>query len=115
VRLHAVDAVGRLIDSATGAGSNRVSNLQFTLEDDSAERRKALLEAGEEARLQAETTAQALGVKLKQVVSAETSGGPILFPQQRFGMAAAEARMATPVEPGEVSVRATLQVTYEIE
>lgn len=115
VQLHAVDAVGRLIDTATGAGSNRVSGLQFTLEDDSGELRQALLEAGQEARRQAEAIAQALGVTLKQVVSAKTSSGPILYPQQRFAMAAAEARVTTPVEPGEVSVRASLQVTYEIE
>ena len=113
VRAHAIAAVGKLIDAATQAGSNRVSGLQFTLEDQSAEMRQALLEAGADAKRQAEATAQALGVKLGAVMSARTGGGPIVLPQQRFAMA--EAKMATPIEPGAVTVRATLEVTYAIE
>jgi uncharacterized protein len=113
VRVHAIAAVGTLIDAAIRAGSNRVSGLQFTLEDQSPQMRQALLEAGTDARRQAEAAAQALGVKLGPVVSARTGGGPIVLPEQRFAMA--EAKMATPIEPGAVSVRATLQVTYEIE
>jgi len=117
VETHAIDQVGELIDVATKAGSNRVSGLQFTLDDRSAYLREALAKAGAEARQQAESVAKAIGVQLKQVVSATTSSGPTVVPQrfQAFGMAAAESRAQTPVEAGEVTVNAVLQVTYEIE
>lgn len=117
VETHALDQVGRLIDAAIEAGANRVSELQFTLEDRNPQLRAALAKAGAEARSQAESIASALGVQLKQVIAATTQSAPIV-PQRYQGMAmmaAAEARAPTSVEPGEITVSATLQVTYEIE
>ncbi len=117
VELHRIEAVGRLIDAATQAGANRVSGLQFTLENRAPQLREALQQAGREAQQQAESVAAALGVRLKQIVAATTSAGPIIMPRRYEGlaMAAAESRAPTPIEPGEVTVSATLQVTYEIE
>jgi hypothetical protein len=117
VELHAIDGVGSLIDAAAEAGANRISDLQFTLENRASSLHEALQRAGHEAQEQAKSVAAALGVQLKQIVSATTSAPPIVFPRhyQSAGMAMAEARAPTPVEPGEVNVRATLHVTYEIE
>jgi uncharacterized protein YggE len=117
VELHAIDTVGALIDAATEAGANRVSDLQFTLDDRASYLHDALQSAGREAQEQAKSVAAALGVKLKQVVSATTSTPPVILPRryQSVGMAMAESRAPTPVEPGDVTVRATLYVTYEIE
>lgn len=112
-----IDGVGALIDAAIAAGANRVGGLQFTLSDRNAALREALEKAGTEARAQAESVATSLGVRLKQVVSATTSTGPIVHPRmfEGRGMAAMEARAPTPIEPGSVSVSASLFVTYEIE
>lgn len=117
VELHSIDTVGALIDAATDAGANRVNDLQFTLDDRSSYLHDALQRAGHEAQEQAKSVAAALGVKLKRVVSATTSNPPIVLPRryQSAGVAMAESRAPTPVEPGEVTVRATLYVTYEIE
>ncbi len=116
VETHKIDGVGALIDAANGAGANRISGLQFTLSNRNEQLRAALEKAGAEARAQAESVAKALGVTLKEVASATTSTGPVIQP--RFfdrGVAAMEARAPTPIEPGTVSVSATLQVTYAIE
>lgn len=117
VELHAIDDVGTLIDIATQSGANRVNDLQFTLADRAPYLRQALEEAGHAAQEQAESVAKALGVKLKKVLSATTSTPPVTLPRRYrgVGMAMAEAQAPTPVEPGEVSVQATLNVTYEIE
>ncbi len=117
VETHKIDAAGFLIDAAINAGANRVSSLQFTLANRNEQLRAALAKAGGEARAQAESVAAALGVKLKAVLSATTVTPPIIQPRrfEALGMAAAEARPPTPIEPGAVSVSATLQVTYEIE
>lgn len=113
---HQIDAVGALIDSATAAGANRVSSLQFTLANRNDQLRAALEKAGAEARAQAETIARALGVALKSVQRASTEAEPIVHPRYMSrGMAAMEARAPTPIEPGSVSVSATLAVTYAIE
>lgn len=119
VESHAIDAVGKLIDAATKAGANRIDNLEFTLEERAHAQSDALQRAGQDARRQAEGAAAALGVKLGRVASATTSSGPIVLPRPyegRFRMAAmAEQSAPTPVEAGDVTVRASLQVTYEIE
>ena len=111
-----IDKVGALIDAAIGAGANRVGSLQFSLSKRAELLRSALEKAGAEARAQAESVAKGLGVRLKGVISATTSGGPIVSPRRFEAAMVSEARMApTPIEPGEATVSATLQVTYEIE
>lgn len=111
-----VASVGKLIDAATGAGANRVSNLIFTLRDRDPHVRRALDVAGKEAKAQAEAAAQALGVTLKGVVNATTLSAPIFQPRVLEGFArGAMAQASTPVEAGEVTVSAELNVTYEIE
>jgi uncharacterized protein YggE len=108
------EAAGAFIDAATAAGANRVSSLQFTLSTPGEALRTALERAGADARAQAESAARGLGVRLRGVVSASTVAGPVVVPR-RFETMAAEARVPTPVEAGEATVTATLQVTYEIE
>ncbi len=117
VETHQIDRAGTLIDSAIAAGANRVSSLQFTLSNRNAQLRNALEKAGAEAQAQAESVAKALGVKLKNVVSATTSTAPIIQPRLFEGraMAGMAANVPTSIEPGTVSVSANLQVTYEIE
>ncbi len=111
-----IDRVGALIDAAVAAGANRVEGLTFTFAKQDELARSALEKAGADARAQAESVARGLGVRLKEVVAATTSTGPI--PVRRFEGApmVAEARaVPTPIEPGEATVAATLQVTYSIE
>ena len=108
------EAAGAFIDAATAAGANRVSGLQFTLSAPGEALRTALERAGADARAQAESAARGLGVRLRGVVSASTVAGPVVAPRH-FEVMAAEARAPTPVEAGEATVTATLQVTYEIE
>lgn len=115
VESHQLDQVGALIDAATTAGANRVNNLQFQLSSREQALRSAIEKAGADARAQADSAAKGLGVKLGRVMSATVSSGPIVVPRFARMAMAAEARAPTPIEPGEVSVSANLQVTYEIE
>jgi uncharacterized protein YggE len=112
-----IDRVGALIDAATGAGANRIGGLQLSLAKRAELQRAAIEQAGADARAQADSVAKGLGVRLKGVVSASTAAGPVPVPRRFEASAlAAEARAApTPIEPGELTVSATLQVTYEIE
>jgi uncharacterized protein YggE len=115
IETHALDGIGQLIDAGVTAGANRVSQLEFTLEDRNPTLRSALNRAGGEARAQAESVATALGVQLKQVVTA-SSQSPIM-PRRYEGVAmrAAEGRAPTHIDPTDVMVSATLRVVYEIE
>jgi uncharacterized protein YggE len=115
VEVRELSGVGRVLDAAIAAGANRVNAVTFNLEARETALREALTRAGREARAQAEAAAAALGVRLGAVVSAHAgSGPPPPVPMPMFRQMEA-ASVATPIEPGEVAVRATLTVSYEIE
>lgn len=108
--------VGRLIDVASKAGANRISGLHFTLRDQKEARARALEKAVEDAAQQANSIASALGVRLGRVLSATTTAIDTPPPRPYYGAAMAmEARVATPIEAGDVRVESTVHVTYAIE
>lgn len=117
VELTDLDKVGPAIDAAIGAGANRVIGVDFGLQDDLEMRRQALAEAIREARQKAETMAQALGVPLGPVLEVQ-EGGVAVQPRYSPGVAMMRAESvgspSTPVQPGKVTVRASVQVRYRL-
>lgn len=107
-----VGAVGRLIDSAVGAGANRVASLRFQASSTEEARLRALRMAVEKARSEARVIAESMGVTLGRPLSV-TGGAQTPQPPGRAYMAMAEAQ--TPVEPGSQTVTATVTITYRLE
>jgi uncharacterized protein len=113
VTLKDLTRLGQVIDVATQAGANRIHRLQFTLKDEQAAQAQALRAAALKARAQAEALAQALGVKIRRVLSlVESSAG--VQPLARDVMLARAEAASTPIEPGTIEVRATVTLTVEI-
>ncbi|HEY9156474.1 SIMPL domain-containing protein [Candidatus Binatus sp.] len=115
VHTGALDLVGPLIDSAIAAGANRVNSLDFSVKDDTKARTEAIAIATRDARAQAEALASALGVKLGKVLKATTMAQARPIPMRMGRAMAMSASVATPVEPGEVTVSATVSLSFEIE
>ncbi len=115
VHTGALELVGALIDSAIAAGANRVNSLNFSVKDDTKARSEAIAIATRDARAQAEALASALGVKLGKVLKATTVAQARPIPMRMGRAMAMSASAATPVEPGEVTVSATVSLTFEIE
>jgi uncharacterized protein YggE len=111
-----IGMLGGLIDTAIEAGANRINFLNFTLRDETQARSKAIALAAKDAQAQAESLARALGVKLGPVVKATTQAEERPMPVMRMGaMAMASSAAPTPVQPNEVTVPATVSITYQIE
>jgi len=111
--------LGSLIDGAISAGANRINYLNFGLRDDTKARQDAITNASKDAQAQAQALAASLNVKLKRVVKASTipEGRPIM-PMARMGnvaFASAMPNAPTPVEATQITVSATVSLTYEIE
>jgi uncharacterized protein YggE len=115
VHTGALDLVGGLIDSAIAAGANRVNSLNFSVKDDTKARTEAIAIATRDARAQAEALASGLGVKLGKVLKATTVSQARPIPMRMGRAMAMSANVATPVEPGEATVAATVSLTFEIE
>jgi uncharacterized protein len=117
VETTALDRVGPLIDAAIAAGANRVDSVSFTLRDESGPRNEAIAKAAADALSQARALAAALGVKLKRVLRASTNAEPrpirfMAMGAPRMAMAASEP---TPISAGQITVPATVNLTYEIQ
>ncbi|MFY0582996.1 SIMPL domain-containing protein [Cystobacter fuscus] len=119
VQVHVRDLtkVGPLLDTALKAGANRVDSVRFGLSKPETGRDGALRDAVARARQSAQVLATALGVKLGPVLDASTITEPIRpMPLARFAMATAEsADVATPIQPQEQTVQATVTLIYAIE
>ena len=110
-----LDLVGALIDSAIAAGANRVNSLSFSVRDDTKARAEAIAIATRDARAQADALAAALDVKLGKVLKATTVSAERPVPIRMGRALAMSASVETPVEPGEVTVPATVSLIFEIE
>ncbi len=104
-------AVGTIIDVAIEAGANRVDGLTFRLSDPAEAREAALRQAVERARREAGILADALGTVLGRAISVSTTAGP----EPPSSTIRLEARPSTPVEPGMVSVSASVTVVFLID
>jgi len=111
-----LDDIGKLIDGAAAAGANRINRLTFVLHDQDEARSRALAKAARHARHEAQVIADALGVKLGRVLQADSSSSPAASPRlYQGGAMAMESRVATPVDPGDIEVRASVHVTFAID
>jgi uncharacterized protein len=108
---------GALIDTAIAAGANRVNYLNFALRNDTKARNEAIANASRDAQSQARALAASLGLKLGRVVKASTvpQRPPVVPAMRSFAMQTATAAVPTPIEPGQVTVSATVSLVYEIE
>ena len=117
VTLHDVSRVGEVIDIGVAHGINQASSIQFLLSDEQSQvlRTEALKEASARATADAKTVADALGVSIRSVKSAQIGGGysPVAF--QNYAMADSMSGAAsTPIQPGDITLTATVTVTYWI-
>jgi uncharacterized protein YggE len=113
VRLRDIEGVGAAIDRAVGAGANSLSNLSFDFQDSDKILEEARRNAMADARAQAELLAEEARVRLGKVMTISMhSYRP--GPQPMMRRMAMDEMASTPIETGESSLSATVNVTYEI-
>ena len=106
-----VDRAGALIDAAVEAGANQVNGPTMSVADQGKLYRQALKAAVADARLSAETLADAAGRSLGKVTSVVESGGATPVPM--FEKAAA-SDAGTPIEAGTSETTASVTVTFAL-
>ncbi|WP_226010838.1 SIMPL domain-containing protein [Halomicrobium salinisoli] len=122
VEVAAIDDVGAVIDAAVDGGADQVGRVTFTLSDEKRAtlREEALRGAIQGARDEAETVADEIGASIVEATVVDTAGGGVTPVEREVSYAADAAATETPgastgVEPGEVTVSASVQVRYAIE
>ncbi|EMA20028.1 SIMPL domain-containing protein [Haloarcula argentinensis] len=122
VAIHTVEAetsnvstAGKLIDAAVDAGADRVEGVRYSLSEETRQdaREEALTTAMDNARTDAEVVAAAEDRAVGDAVTVQTSdhGRPVVYAEAM----ASDAGGRTNIQPGDVTVDASVSVTYELE
>ena len=112
VRLHDATKLAGVIDMLVGAGATDIGGINFMVSETSKLLDQAREQAMADARRKAEIYAKAAGVDLGAPLSIAEEGtpGPMPYRKMAVGMAA-----ATPVAPGEETLRIAVNVSWAIK
>ncbi|MCK8602174.1 SIMPL domain-containing protein [Desulfoferrobacter suflitae] len=111
--IDAINQVGAVIDAGVSAGANQLEGLSFEIKEDGEYRERALRLAVAEARRKANVIAEAAGVNIVGVNEISEGGVHLVRPQMHMARTFSD-EAATPVQPGQVSVQASVTVRFHI-
>jgi uncharacterized protein len=118
VTLHNVSQTGEVIDTAVANGINEADSIQFMLSDEKQQelRTEALKEAVTRAKSDADTISAAMGTTIKGIQRAETgsSYSPVYYQNYAMDGAALKSAASTPIQSGDITVSASVTITYLI-
>ena len=123
VKIRDLDKVGKVIETATGAGSNQVGGISFTIDDLTNLKNEARAEAVVKAKEQAKTMAKLTGIKLGKIVNVwENSSNPIPYMDSAYsnktmslGMGGGEVVSAPEIQVGENEISVEVTLSYEVK
>jgi uncharacterized protein YggE len=114
-----INLAGEIIGRAAGAGANRVNSISFGLSDPRAHREAAIAQATANAESDARSLAAAAGQTIVRILSLNldhSDASPIALRSQNVMRSAmAQDSSAPPLEAGDVTVRASVSIRYQIK
>lgn len=112
VKVPDTNLVGVVIDTAVENGANRISSIQFKIDNGDVYYQQALSLALHNAQMKANTIAQTMQLSVHpqaiEIVE-ENENGPVLYKS----MAMADSSMVTPIEQGQLTISAAIRVTFQ--
>jgi uncharacterized protein YggE len=118
VTVRKLENLGDLLDSAVGAGANSINSVQFDVADKTEALKEARDQAVEDAKTQAQELADASGVKLGEIQSIgffDAMPVPYLDTYGKGGGGGVAEAAAVPIQPGQLTLTVTVNMTYEIK
>ncbi len=118
ITMRNIAIAGEIIDGAVETGADRISNLQFTIDDPDELKSQARDLAVNDARKKAERLAKQLGKRVGKIVAFSESGifPPIFLGREAaFGKGSAIEAAPPQIEPGENEIAVSVSITYELK
>jgi len=116
VTVHAVSAVGTVVDAAVDAGVTDVNGVSFAIGDSSAQFALALRDAVRSARASAQALAQASGLRIVRVKEIREGAPTQILPSVSADLyRAAPAAAPTQIPPSPVQTSATVTVIFDAQ
>ena len=114
IKVRKLDTLGKTLDAVVKGGGNTINGISFSVDQPDNFQNEARVEAIKDAAAKAELYAQAVGYKVKRIVTIseqEFYPQPPMPVMMRMQDMAAEA---TPIAAGEVSLVQTVNVVFEL-
>lgn len=111
VTIRNIAQTGDLLDQVVDAGANSLYGVNFMIDDSKALEQTARDAAIAEARTRAEAMAKAGGGSIGQIISITENIGSTPIPMMAR---AADSAAGMPIQTGEQSINADVQVTFEL-
>ncbi len=119
IEIDDVDTVGEVIDTAVDGGADEIGRVQFTLSEERREelREEALEKAIDAATGEAEFVAGEVDAEIVEAKIIDTSGGGVSPVYERAFSDDVDDADSPPTElhPDDVSVSASVEITFEID
>ena len=115
VKVRDLGKLGEVLDAFVASGANQLNGPSFEVDKPDEAYDEARLAAVKQAQTRAKTYADALGLKVRRIVSINEGGGSMPQPMPRMRAMAADAEMAkTSVSPGETTLSVSIDVVFEL-
>ncbi len=118
VEIRNLDIVGEVVDRVLDVGANRFSGISWGLQDEQPTKLRVLQMAATKAKAKAETLAQSLHLTLVRIMKVMEGGVSVVAPAGQYRMARAMSMESdgggSSVSAGEISVRGTVTLVYEV-
>jgi hypothetical protein len=117
VTIRNLDQAGTLLDEVVQVGANRIYGMNFSVDDPSALITQARTAALEDARTRAQQLAQASGATVGDIliITEDLGSSPVMPLGRGGGPAMEQAQSSVPIEAGEQTFNASVQVTFEMQ
>ena len=114
VTVRDVNQIGDVLDKAVAAGANNIYGVSFSVDDTAKLEADARAKAVDDAKSRAASLAQLNGVQLGDVLTvSEVIGSPAI--PMDFSAKGMGGGGSTPVQPGELEMSVSLQITYAVK
>ena len=112
-----IDKLGSLLDDSISAGANSVNSIQFDVADKTQAIKDARAKAVEDAKTQAQEVAAAAGLTLGDIqgISFYDNSPYPLANGKGGGGGAMAADTSVPVQPGQLTISVSVNITYAIK
>jgi uncharacterized protein YggE len=117
VKVRDLGKLGKVLDTLVAQGANQINGPSFEVDKPDEAYDEARLAALKKAQERAQTYADALGLKVRRIVSIGEGGGrgfPPPMPMMRAMAADAMMAKETSVSPGESTLSVNLDVVFEL-
>ena len=111
VTVRDVNQIGDVLDKAVAAGANNIYGVNFSVEDTAKLEADARAKAVADGKARAAELAQLNGVQLGEVLTVSEVVGGSAFPMN-YGAKGLGGGGGTPVQPGELEMSVSIQITY---